>query len=113
VETRDPRPWEQPGQTRRDYEPHRADVLLVLGALSLLLGMASIAGGLTALAGLPLGLVIYLMARRDLGEMAAGRMDPAGARATDAARAFAVGAAFFGAVGPLLFGVVLALARAP
>ncbi|MBV9121728.1 MAG: hypothetical protein JO112_00015, partial [Planctomycetes bacterium] len=73
------RPWERPGAIRRDCQVHRGGLIYLLGAGSFLLGLGAIfAGGTTALMGLPLGLVACTLGRRDLREMSAGLMDPAG-----------------------------------
>jgi hypothetical protein len=78
----DPRPWEQPGQWRRDGLPHRG---------RLLCGLAAAAAGCTVLGwclvfpapvGLGLGLLVWSLARRDLRLMASGQMDPAGRELT-------------------------------
>ena len=41
----DPRPWERPGAVRRDAAPHRANLLAVLGRLSLAFGLRSLSSG--------------------------------------------------------------------
>src|SRR5690349_19276075 len=72
----DDRPWEQGGAQRRDVEPHRGGVLEGLGVTS------------------PLGVAVWVLARRDLRKMDAGTMDQGGRRATAAGRDFgALGAA--------------------
>jgi hypothetical protein len=72
----DDRPWEQRdrwgGGVRRDAEPHRATLVLVLGIVSVV--MFSFCG----LIGLALGIMAWVMGARDLKKMAAGEMDPAG-----------------------------------
>ncbi len=91
----DARPWEQPGAVRRDVEPHRGGLLRALGVTSLLLGALAPVLLLPALVALPLGVVVWMCARRDLREMAAGAMDPGGWDATRAGRdCGALGAAF-------------------
>ena len=87
----DDRPWERPGALRRDYEPHRGLILIGLGALSLGLGLISIFLFAPAVVAVLLGIQTCRMAKQDLSEMKAGRMDPAGRpvtlRAIDMARA--------------------------
>jgi hypothetical protein len=71
------RPWEQRDRwggprVRRDSEPHRGTLILVLGIVSVV--MFSFCG----LIGLPLGIMALVMGRRDLKKMSQGEMDPAG-----------------------------------
>jgi hypothetical protein len=78
----DPRPWEQPGQWRRDGLPHRGRLLAVLGdvaSLGAILGWIIV---VPAPVGLVLGAVVWLLARRDLRLMASGLIDPAGRELT-------------------------------
>jgi hypothetical protein len=56
---------------RKRPAPHHARLIVTLGVIGLLTG-----------AGLIVGPLAVLMARRDLAEMRAGRMDPSGRRAT-------------------------------
>ena len=85
----DDRPWEQPGAVRRDCEPHRGDVLLGLGRISLACGLLSLCLCVPAAISVPLGLVVWLLAERDLAKMAAGQMDPAGRELTQAGNSYA------------------------
>jgi hypothetical protein len=102
------RPWEQPGSFRRDCEPHRGGLLFALGQVSLLLGclalfclipsVLGLAGqarqpaiaftglfcGVPSVLGLAVGVPTWVLARRDLGQMEAGLMDPGGRRKTQA-----------------------------
>lgn len=110
-ERREDRPWERPGAVRRDCEPHRGGWLLALGCASMMLGMASVALAFPGLVGLPLGLAVCLLARRDLREMAAGRMDPAGMGRTERARGIAAVGVVASALGPLVFAAVVMLPR--
>jgi hypothetical protein len=96
-------PWELPGAFRRDGEPHRADWLTRLAraaygacsfalVMSILLGCTTVEGGtrwgdaevaaalvvLYTLPGLLLGSIALAQARRDLGLMLRGLMDPSG-----------------------------------
>ena len=105
-------PWELPGAFRRDGEPHRAGWVSRLaragqGATSfaLLLAVPAVfapvgggvpwrdaevfaaSAGLFALPGLLLGVTAMVQARRDLGLMQRGLMDPSGrGRTADAAQ---------------------------
>jgi hypothetical protein len=90
----DDRPWEQPGAVRRDCDPHRGPLLAILGAVSLTIGGLFACIPATSLIALPLAIVTYSLARRDLAQMRAGRMDPAGIWQTRRAQAragFALG----------------------
>ncbi len=115
------RPWEQPGAVRRDCEPHRGLLLLVLGHVGWICGFvvllpACLVGGhhkvhsvpqrfllfviapltILMLSGLSLSLLAWMLSRRDLEAMAAGRMDLAGEDSTQKARrAGLVGLCFF------------------
>jgi hypothetical protein len=96
-------PWELPGAFRRDGEPHRADWLCRLAragfggclfawVMSILLGCTIVEGGtrwgearvagalivLYTLPGLLLGSIALVQARRDLGLMLRGLVDPSG-----------------------------------
>ena len=91
----DDRPWERPGAVRRDCEPHRGDVLLLLGYVSYVLAFASCFGGIAALLALPLGVVVAALAARDLMEMRQRHMDPAGSESLHEARLWAAFAVAF------------------
>ena len=95
----EPRPWDQPGQVRRDCEPHWGDLLMLLGAISLGCGLLSCLV-VPALVGVALGFTVLEMARRDLNRMGAGQMDPAGKGLAEKAMGLASG----GIVGSLLGG---------
>jgi len=86
-------PWEWPGAVRRDCEPHRGPLLLVLGTVSLIFGVLGFWLQFMALPDAPLGLVVWLLAWRDLRRMRAGRMDPDGETATSYACRFGFGGA--------------------
>ena len=81
----DNHPWEGPGG-RRDAEPHRGGLLRALGLTSLVLGGLAPVLVVPALVAVPLGLTVWAVARRDLRQMAAGAMDPAGWDQTKAGR---------------------------
>jgi hypothetical protein len=63
---------------RRDCEPHRADVLLFLGRLSLLCGALSLCVAFPGVVGLPLAVAVKVLCMRDLRRAEAGLMDPRG-----------------------------------
>jgi hypothetical protein len=105
-------PWEQPGAVRRDREPHRSGLLLVLAVQAGVFGVLSVywlfvdygraqapgPGALLgilftfvlALFGMSLGLWVWVTAKRDLTRMRAGLMDPEGLRWAESARKWAV-----------------------
>src|SRR5437868_5323697 len=66
------------GEVRRDCEPHRGPFLQLLGAVCMLLGALSLCLLLPSLAGFPLGLWVWRMARGDQEKMHVGLMDPDG-----------------------------------
>jgi hypothetical protein len=69
---------------RRDCEPHRGPLILVLGIISTVCGGLSALSfccspiAIGALAGLPLGILSWIMGARDLAKMREGVMDPEG-----------------------------------
>ncbi|MFN4258477.1 MAG: hypothetical protein ACK4RK_04215 [Gemmataceae bacterium] len=75
-------PWQADSawQVRRDCEPHRGTLILILGIISLTL----FSFGLLAPLGAPLGLSAWIMGHGDLKKMAAGVMDPQGQGSTRA-----------------------------
>jgi hypothetical protein len=82
----DSRPWERPGIVRRDVEPYCGRLLEALGFKSLVMGVIAPLLVLPALVAFPLGVVVWVVARRDLRKMAAGEMDPEGWDMTRAGR---------------------------
>jgi hypothetical protein len=80
------RPWEEEGNVRRDCEPHRGNWLKLLGTLALLLGFVAGVFVCLGVVSIPLGIVVWRLAARDLAEMRAGRMDPNGEKETRDAR---------------------------
>jgi hypothetical protein len=82
----DERPWELPGAVRRDCEPHRGQVLVGLGVVTVLLGLGSCAVAPIGLVSLPLALGVWRAASADLARMDAGLMDPGGRRLAEQAR---------------------------
>jgi hypothetical protein len=90
----DDRPWEnrRKGRLRRDCEPHRASLILILGIFSLV-GLS-----LPPL-GLGLGIAAWLMGQGDLRQMRQRLMDPEGKASTRAGMTC-------GMIGTILNGVV-------
>lgn len=86
AEPEEHRRWERRFELRRDGDPPRGGVLLALGILSIVVGVPSLYLVVPALIGLPLSLVAYLMADRDLLEMRAARMDSRGRASAHAAQ---------------------------
>src|SRR4051794_4773582 len=74
----DPRPWEQSGGFRRDCAPHRGRLLGVLSTAAAVCAVLGCIVRFTAPLAVVLGVGVWAVARHDLREMAAGRMDPAG-----------------------------------
>jgi hypothetical protein len=103
-------PWDEPGQVRRDAEPHRGHLLWTLGTASVTLGVLSAFLVVPGLVGLPLGVVAMVTARQDLEQMDAGRMDPGGIALTDRAEDLASCGVVVNVVAPLLLpGLMLLL----
>jgi hypothetical protein len=73
----------RPGGYRRDWEPHRGTLVLVLGILSLVFSLAGIVC-YGYFVGFPLGLTAWILGHYDLGKMARNEMDPAGRNNTQA-----------------------------
>jgi hypothetical protein len=98
-------PWERPGAVRRDCEPHHGDLLFTLGSTAFLAALLSCMFGLVGLGllcfpvALPLGLVVWAVARHDLARMHSGMMDPRGDEKTEDARRLGLAAVWFGLVG--------------
>ncbi len=81
------RPWERPGVSPRDAEPHRGLLLVRLSWATRVLTPLTCCLPFIAFI---LSLVILLMAQRDLSLMAAGRMDRDGRLMTLTARTDAI-----------------------
>jgi hypothetical protein len=71
------RPWEEPGAIRRDWESHHGPLLVRLGLAGLFCAQIGWLVVPTLLA-LVLGVVVWVMAQRDLNKIRAGLMDPGG-----------------------------------
>jgi predicted Zn finger-like uncharacterized protein len=86
-EEADERPWEESRQFqgRRDAEPHRGTLILVLGITSLVMAtFGTCSWGLGGVVGMPLGIAAWVMGRRDLIKMRQNLMDRAGEGLTQA-----------------------------
>jgi predicted Zn finger-like uncharacterized protein len=101
-EEEEERPWEIQG--RRDAEPHRGTLILVLGIISVVLSTLMFCSvGFTGLIGLPLGITAWVMGRRDLRKMREGRMDREGNGFTQAGLICGIIGAILGSIGVLCF----------
>jgi hypothetical protein len=99
-------PPSTPAPLSAGVRPHRGEMILVLGILSLVISGCGV--------GLILGIVAWVMGNEDLRAMASGRMDPAGHSPTKAGRicgmigvalsvlAVVVGVLYFVLIGALL-----------
>jgi hypothetical protein len=103
----DDRPWEQPGAVRRDVEPHRGGLLLLLGTVSLVCGFLTPGLVVPGVVGLPLSVVVLVLGYRDLGRMGQGVLDPAGRAETGKATQHALVGLFFNVIGLLGSGALL------
>jgi predicted Zn finger-like uncharacterized protein len=70
-EEEDYRPWEH-GDIRRDWEPHRGNLVMTLGILAV--AVFACFGPFSLI----LGIIAWVMGRKDLKKMADNVMDPAG-----------------------------------
>jgi DNA-directed RNA polymerase subunit RPC12/RpoP len=82
---------------RRDGEPHRGNLLYWLGIASAITGgLSACTWGLLAIISIPLGLTVWVLARRDLRRMVDGSVDPQGLNYTRNARSAAIAGIAFG-----------------
>jgi hypothetical protein len=105
TEQEDPRPWDKAGAVRRDCKPHRGAWLRLLGWVS----VACIALLPLLVIGLPLGVVVWGIARHDLRKMDAGQMDPSGRSETATASGIALGSVIAAITLVMMFGFCLVL----
>jgi hypothetical protein len=83
----------------RDQEPHRGALILSLGNVSMIVGGLSLCSfGLGAVVSVPLGILAWLMANRDLERMREGRMDPRGKAKTQTGRTGAIAGVILGVI---------------
>jgi hypothetical protein len=98
------RPWDRPYRrpVRRDCEPHRGPLVLVLGIISIVAAPAVLCcyflGPAVPLLGLCLGIPAWVLGRRDLAQMKQGSMDPEGEGITQ-------GGMICGIIGTIMNGV--------
>jgi hypothetical protein len=78
------------GTPRQDLPPHRGPVIANLGNLALIFGIFALCGGVSAVVGLPLGIIAMVMATGDLEAMRAGRLDGRGRIQTETGRGNAI-----------------------
>jgi hypothetical protein len=84
----DDRPWEEPGEVRRDIEPHRGGLVLTLGIVGLV--MAGVMSPMFCcpfvgmISAFPATLTVpaWVLGMRDLGRMRRGEIDPEGRAST-------------------------------
>jgi hypothetical protein len=76
-------PWEHPDAIRRDIEPHRGDLLLLMGTLSLILSLLIVTAPLAML----LGGYAWKMAAEDRKKINIGRLDAEGQRPAEMGQA--------------------------
>jgi predicted Zn finger-like uncharacterized protein len=96
-----PRPsWRRPADlVRRDYEPHHGRLILGLGNLSMIVGgLALCSFGIGAVVSVPVGILAWLMANRDLERMRDGLMDPSGKSQTLTGRTGAIAGVILGVI---------------
>jgi predicted Zn finger-like uncharacterized protein len=107
------RPWDRRHgpRVRRDCEPHRGNMVLVFGIISL---AALALGGCGAVVGLPFGIIAWVMGRGDMQKMDAGIMDPEGRGTTQAGKVCGIigtildGLLLLGCVGYIAFFAIMA-----
>ena|SRR5581483_4002407 len=107
MDTEDERPWEQPGNIRRDWEPHRASFLWFPGEVSFFCGLFCLCCPPFSLLCVPLAIVVLVSARNDLGKMAGGMMDPSGKARTQEAWDSAVFGLNFSILAWVSWGIIL------
>ena len=88
----DDRPGRRGRGRRRYLKPHRGDLILVLGILSIFVAQVI------------LGPIAWVMANNDLKEMRAGRMDPDGEGNTNTGRICGIVGTVLGGIGLCCFG---------
>jgi hypothetical protein len=103
----DNRPWESPGAERRDWLPHRGDMLLYLGKMSFFLGWLSLALCFTGIMGLPLGVLVGVWATHDVRQIRASEMSPAGEAFLLKGRRYALAGLLLSCCGLTLWGLIV------
>jgi hypothetical protein len=79
------RPWELPGNVRRDCAPHRGEFLLLLARVAEVFSIFFLFV-IPAVIGLALGITVWILVRHDLRLLQKGLMDPAGRPLLERAR---------------------------
>jgi predicted Zn finger-like uncharacterized protein len=105
----DERPWEvrRGPPVRRDCDPHRGSMILVLGITSIVLAPMSVCCyGIPSLIGLGLGIPAWVMGRRDQAKMDTGSMDPEGRGLTQGGMICGIVGTILNSLG-ILFGLLL------
>jgi hypothetical protein len=93
--------------TRRDYEPHRGSLIASLGNVSMIVGGLSLCMfGTGALISVPVGVLAWLMANRDLEYMRIGRMDPRGKFQTETGRTGGIAGVLLGLIFAAFYAVL-------
>jgi predicted Zn finger-like uncharacterized protein len=106
------RPWERRSRrpVRRDCEPHRGSLVLVLGIVSVVVApmvmCCYILGPVFPLVGLAIGIPAWVLGRRDLAKMKQGIMDPEGEGTTQGGMICGIIGTILNALG-VLFGLVM------
>jgi len=86
---------------RRDTAPHRGSLIVSLGNVSMIVGGLTLCTfGFGACFSIPVGILTWMMANRDLEHMRDGRMDPRGKTQTETGRT--------GAIAGILLGFIFA-----
>jgi hypothetical protein len=102
IDERDDRDLERRFGVRRDCEPHRGTLVLVLGIVSIVTNTLGLP------LGLPIGLPAWIMGHRDLKKIERGEMDPNGKGATQAGYICGIIGSIMGALILLFCGAYLA-----
>jgi len=101
------RPWDRGYRpyrdVRRDSEPHRGTLILVLGIVSIVLSSLSACSyGVLGIFGLIMGICVWVMGQKDLKKMKSNVMDPQGMGSTQAGWICGIIGTAFGAIGFLI-----------
>jgi hypothetical protein len=102
------RPWERQGCVRRDCDPHRGHLLVLLAEISCWCGLLSFCLVFPSVLGVLTGVAAWVMASRDLGRMRLGQMDVRGRLPTQHAKSCAAYGVVFNVLGTSLVGCLIA-----
>jgi hypothetical protein len=101
------RRWRAADLVRRDYEPHRGALIVSLGNVSMIVGGLSVCLlGLGGLISIPLGVLAWVMANRDLEHMREGLMDPGGKKQTETGRTGGIAGIILGLIFAAFYALV-------